>query len=133
MTRERLLVVDDEPDFAAFVRRVAESQGLEVRVTLSARDFKAVYPGFDPTVIVMDIVMPELDGIELMQWLVQNRCAARIIIMSGYSPEYAKAAELIAQVRGALSVVSLQKPVPLATLEAALAGRPHRPSRYEPI
>ena len=40
MTTERLLVIDDEPDFATFIRRVGNSLGHTVEVAAHASDFK---------------------------------------------------------------------------------------------
>ena len=123
MSKERLLVVDDEADFGAFVRRVAKKLDFEVEVTTQARDFKQIYKRFDPTVIVLDIVMPEVDGIELIQWLAAVRSLARIIIISGFDPHFSKAAEVLGKVQGIGSIVRLKKPVSVSDLESALIGR----------
>ena len=58
----RLLVVDDEKEFGAFVQKVAEPMGYEVVVTADGNDFKRKYDDFDPTVVVLDMVMPVMDG-----------------------------------------------------------------------
>ncbi len=47
MTAGRLLVVDDEADFGASVRRVAKGLGFEVEATTNGRDFKQAYERFD--------------------------------------------------------------------------------------
>jgi DNA-binding response OmpR family regulator len=118
MNRTRLLIVDDEPDFGTFVRRVAEKLGYEVRVTANAQDFKSTYTQFDPAIIVVDILMPDVDGIELIQWLRSKQSKARILIISGYNPRYAKMAEDIGS--KTMSVERLAKPVSVADLEAML-------------
>lgn len=119
--QQRLLVIDDEPEFGEYVKRVAADLGFSVEVTQRASDFMELYRSFDPTVIVMDILMPQMDGIELVQWLAGNGCSARVILASGYNPRYAKAAETLAQEIGSLEVVTLQKPVRVPDLRAALA------------
>jgi DNA-binding response OmpR family regulator len=120
MTGKRLLIVDDEADFGATVRRAAEKLGYEVEVTTRARDFKDVYNRFDPTVVILDIVMPDVDGIELVEWLASVRSGARIIIISGYTPIYAKLAVTLGEAKGLLSISRLAKPVSLAALTEAL-------------
>jgi CheY-like chemotaxis protein len=121
MMERRLLVVDDEPDFADFVENAAVSLGYEVRVCTRSTEFRSVYAEFKPSHIVLDVVMPEIDGIEIMQWLVSEGSTAKVIVTTGYNPQYAKMASLFGQDRGFAGVSTLTKPVRLADLRAALA------------
>jgi CheY-like chemotaxis protein len=118
---ERLLVVDDQVDFGAFIRRVARNLGLEVEITSTSKSFKAIYPRFDPTIITLDILMPDDDGIELVRWLARMNCTARIIIISGFHLRYAKAAESLGNVAGLTAITQLRKPLSVADLERALS------------
>lgn len=120
MTDMRLLVVDDEPDFGEYVREVAEDLGYEVRVTTGSNDFKLLYEAFNPTVVLLDIVMPETDGTELVLWLAERHCTAEIIVATGYNPSYASMASSLGRVKGLRSATILTKPVPIAKLRAAL-------------
>jgi CheY-like chemotaxis protein len=121
MADGRLLVVDDEPEFGEYVGRVGERIGLSVRVTTNAKKFKETFHSFDPTVIVMDIVMPEVDGIELIEWLSENECTAKVILVTGFNPHYADATQKLGEARGMMSVTTLTKPVSLADLKDALS------------
>ena len=40
----------------------------------------------DPAVVVMDIVMPRIDGIELVRWLANVNSNAKVIIVTGFNP-----------------------------------------------
>ncbi len=122
MNDKRLLVVDDEPEFGEFVRKVAVSLGYEVRVTTHGREFQQAYRELQPTMIVMDMVMPEMDGNELVLWLMEQRYAAHLIIITGYSPDYARDASVLAEFNGLRSVSTLTKPIGLAKLREALGG-----------
>ncbi len=104
MAAKRLLIVDDEPRFAAFVERVASRLDRRQR----------------PDTIVLDMVMPDIDGNELILWLVDQRCRADIIIITGYHPDYAVNARLLAEMKGLRSVLTLSKPVSISRLRAAL-------------
>lgn len=128
MTVKRLLIIDDEADFGTSVRKVAEKLGFEVETATQGRKFKEIYKRFDPTLIVLDMVMPEEDGIELVQWLASVQCTARIIIISGFTPIYSDAAITFAAAEGLLPISRLAKPVSLATLTSALQ-EPDTPSK----
>lgn len=128
MHRKRLLIVDDEPRFAAFVERVAEPLGYNVEVTNHGRDFKSAYQREQPDTVVIDMVMPDIDGNELVLWLVEQRCAAEIIIITGYHPDYAVNARLLAEYKGLRSVATLSKPVSISRLREALANPGGEPS-----
>ena len=85
MSEKRLLVVDDEPEFCELVRKVAADMGYEVQVATNGHTFQAAYLTLQPTLIVMDMVMPEMDGNELVLWLVEQGYAADLVIITGYS------------------------------------------------
>ena len=122
MTDRRLVVVDDEPEFGEFVRKVAAGSGFEVEVTSDAAAFKKVYDAFDPTVIVLDIVMPEVEGMELVQWLAERKSAVHLVVVTGYNPRYSELAQKLGEAKGLRSVANLAKPVALSELRAALDG-----------
>lgn len=120
MNAKRLLIVDDEPGFGEFVRQVALGLGYEVSVTTNGFDFQKSYPDFQPTKIILDMVMPDIDGNELLLWLLQQGYTADLIITTGFSPDYAQDAKTLAEFNGLRAVSTLVKPVGLAQLRAAL-------------
>lgn len=69
MTNSRLLIMDDEPDFAEYIGIVGEQLGYETLKINDSREFKKAYIEFAPDVLVLDMVMPEIDGVELIKWL----------------------------------------------------------------
>ena len=121
MSSERLLIVDDEPEFGQFVRKVAEAMDFEVRVTTQAAHIKGAYGAFDSTVIVLDMVMPKTDGIELVNWLADRHYQGKLLIVTGFTPRYTELARTVSVRKGMTSVTTLNKPVDLAKLRAALA------------
>jgi CheY-like chemotaxis protein len=123
MTERRLLVCDDEPAFGRFVRNVAEDIGYQVAVTTSGHEFIASYEAFQPTTIILDMVMPGLDGNEIILWLAERRCAAQLIIITGFTPDYAEHAKVLAEYKGLRPAITLSKPLEIAELRAVLGSR----------
>ena len=120
MQAKRLLICDDEPAFGRFVKNVAEDLGYEVRVTTEGHAFIEEYGSFEPTTIVLDMIMPGMDGNELVLWLAQQKSTARLIIITGYTPDYAMHAKVLAEYKGLRPVTTLHKPVEVSTLRAVL-------------
>lgn len=121
---KRLLVCDDEPAFGRYIKNVAESLGYAVCVTTEGTAFIDAYGGFNPTTIIVDMIMPGMDGNELILWLAQQKSAARLIIITGFTPDYATHAKILAEYKGLRPVTMLHKPVELELLRAALAPEP---------
>ncbi len=121
MARKQLLVMDDEPSFADIVRRAAKDPGFSVTAISNPWQFKRTYETIEPSVVVLDIVMPEIDGIELIQWIADQEHKAKIIVVSGWDVSYVKSAQTLAQVKGLDSIETLTKPVSLSALRKALS------------
>ena len=118
---KRLLVVDDEPDIGEYIRVVAEAMGFDVEVTTSVWDFLDSYDKQEPSLICVDVVMPEMDGLELLKTLNERNCTAPILVISGYNKLYLHSAENLGEAFGLPYVKSMTKPLELATLRSALA------------
>ena len=120
MSDKRLLIADHDSDIVEFVRRVAEGMDYEVAIATRADQFRKRYTSFHPTAILIDMVMPDADGIELVQWLADRRCSAQVIVTTGYNRSYAELAVKLAEARGLLSITALTKPFGLDDLRAVL-------------
>lgn len=122
MTKERrLLVVDDEPEIGKIVAEVAAGVGYDVRVATNGHDFKREFTAFSPTMVVLDVVMPEIEGIELVDWLASENYRGRLIVITGYNPDYALLASRLGEAHGLESVATLGKPIRVAELREHLA------------
>ena len=103
-----ILVVDDDAAVRAAVREVLERAGHEVTEAGNGLEGLREYRSHPADVVVTNIVMPEKDGLELIQELKSSFPDARIIALSGYD-EYGDTGYLhLAEQLGA--VATLTKP-----------------------
>ena len=120
MSKERLLVVDDEPKMGEFVREIGDELGYDVAVTHKARDFKQQYRSFAPTTVVLDMTLPDEDGVQLLKFLKTEASNARIVVISGLDPRIRHAFDRLGDAFGLHVVANLQKPIEIETLRSAL-------------
>jgi EAL domain-containing protein (putative c-di-GMP-specific phosphodiesterase class I) len=78
----RLLVIDDDPASSATIGRIARGCGYDAIITTDADDFRHRVLSWEPTVIALDLSMPEMDGDQVMVWLAKQGCRAHILIVS---------------------------------------------------
>jgi EAL domain-containing protein (putative c-di-GMP-specific phosphodiesterase class I)/CheY-like chemotaxis protein len=117
---QRILVIDDEPDVGKIVCAAARAIGLHCAATTDASTFlKELTP--DITLILLDLIMPGMDGVELLRQLAQQECKAGIILMSGVGSRVLETAEQLAQTLGLPIVGHLNKPFRLKELQSMLA------------
>jgi len=91
--REIVLVVDDEPTVRRFARRVLLEDGFEVIEAANGAEALDLVAGSTGRlgVVVSDIVMPKLNGVQLLQRLSITHPELPVILMSGYAgPELAE-------------------------------------------
>ncbi len=117
---KRVLILDDEKPFADYVQRVAERQGYLSRAVTKAREFKNLFHEFDPTVVVLDIVMPDADGIEMARWLESCGYKGRLLFVTGYNPYFADWATELNLFSNFAEVNSMTKPASSEVLRTYL-------------
>jgi len=67
--KKRILIVDDEPDFAAIVQGNLEREGFEVEVAYNGVEGLEKIQANPPDAVVLDVMMPEKDGYEVCKEL----------------------------------------------------------------
>jgi EAL domain-containing protein (putative c-di-GMP-specific phosphodiesterase class I)/FixJ family two-component response regulator len=125
---QRILVIDDEVDVGEFVTDAAQAMGFECTATSDAKAFLDAL-GPDTTLILLDLMMPEMDGIELLRLLGQQKCKAGVVLMSGVGKRTMETAGKLAEVLGLSIVGHLQKPFRLTELEEVL----HKQAEPQPL
>lgn len=110
MTGIRLLILDDDESVGNTLKSIAELCGAEVLYTQCPTEFFGSVSDFRPTHIAIDLAMPEMDGVQVMNLLAEQSCTARIIISSGQGSRVVEAAGRSASFHGLNVVGTLQKP-----------------------
>jgi DNA-binding NtrC family response regulator len=86
MTNARILVVDDEADIRDLVQEILSEEGYAVDVAANAAEARATCARQVPDLVLLDIWMPDTDGISLLrEWQQsQSLAAAPVVMMSGH-------------------------------------------------
>jgi len=85
MTAFHVLVVDDEPDIRVLIREILEDEGYQVSVADNADAARDARRARRPDLVLLDIWMPDTDGISLLkEWSAEGDLGAPVIMMSGH-------------------------------------------------
>jgi DNA-binding NtrC family response regulator len=128
MNASRILVVDDESDIRRLLQEILTEEGYEVEVAADAGQARAARARQTPDLVLLDIWMPDTDGITLLrEWSNEASDACPVVMMSGHGTvDTAVEATRL----GAYDFV--EKPLSLAkllrTVERALDAKSRRPS-----
>jgi CheY-like chemotaxis protein len=80
-----ILVVDDDKSLRRLYQAELEAEGYRVILAENGQQAVKLAASESPDLIVMDLRMPEMDGLEAMARLLQDRCSLPIILNSAYS------------------------------------------------
>ena len=122
LSRGRVLLADDHEEFLAIEARLLEP---EFEVVMTARDGRAVLEEaarLAPDILILDISMPVLDGIQAARLLKTSGCQAKIIFMTVHGDQDYAQAGLAAGALGYVVKSRLATDL-LPALRAVLAGR----------
>lgn len=132
MPQAQILVVDDEPDIRQLVSEILADEGYSVSSASDGESARTAYLGEKPDLVLLDIWMPDIDGITLLkEWSSGGSLACPVVVMSGHGTlETAVEATRL----GAHDFV--QKPLSLAkllaTVKNALGAHESQPASSRP-
>ncbi len=130
MSTANVLVVDDEADIRGLLEEILTEEGFSVRVAADAAEARRHYEESTPDLVLLDIWMPDTDGITLLrEWSQGGRLDSAIVMMSGHGT-----VETAVEATRLGAVDFVEKPLSLAkllrTVQQALEGGPGgRPAR----
>jgi two-component system OmpR family response regulator len=123
----RILVVDDEPEVVTILTKYFRDAGYTVDTASHGGDALIAVSQYQPDVVVLDIVMEGLDGVQVLGRIRALNPAIRVIMITGSTDASLKPT---AMSMGAFAYVS--KPVSLEHLNAAVASALKKPQLTNP-
>lgn len=117
--RRSVLVIDDEPAIGEVIGLCAQDLGMSCTALTSALQMPdELDPGL--TAVVLDLMMPGMDGVEVVRLLAARECRATIVLMSGHDRSVLRSVQEMAQALGLRTAEPLQKPFKLADIRRML-------------
>ncbi len=120
MVLPRLLLIDDEPQLAAFVAKAADLCGYDASIADGDVDFRAQFVALRPDAVALDLGMPDSDGVELLRYLADRSFKGPVLIISGFDRRVLDSAFRLGEALGLRMVGPLEKPTRLEALETIL-------------
>lgn len=108
---EKVLIVDDEEDFLEIMAERIRAHGMDVLTTTSAEEALKMVDLESYDAVIMDFMMPAIDGFKALKLLKEKRPEIQIILLTGNVPEQKR---IEAKQLGALDVI--EKPADLKVL-----------------
>lgn len=118
----RLLVVDDDPGAGLLIKRVAEGSGFDVVAPEDPHALGGTARSWHSAIIIMNLQMPDVDGIELLRELASDKSGAKVVLTSGVDGKVLESALQLGRQRGLNMVGMLQKPFRVETLRELFAA-----------
>jgi DNA-binding response OmpR family regulator len=114
-SRTKILVVDDEPTICSMMNVFLTQIGYEVRTVNSGEDAITVFDDDPPDMVLLDISMPGMRGIDVLQLMKHRKADCGIIMLSAYGDD-----QTIQEAMDMGAYCYIQKPMELMDLKQRL-------------
>lgn len=112
----RMLVIDDEEDICDLIAEIGTRRGLEVRTLSNPEQVLATLADFTPDFIMLDLMMPNTDGVELLRLLAEHVKEAKLCLISGSDTRVLNSARRLGSAHGLNVIAALEKPLNIPIL-----------------
>src|SRR3972149_1316848 len=93
MSDKRILIVEDEPSIAEVVSLYMKRAGYQVQIAADGKQAMTIFERQTPDLVIMDLMLPEVDGLSLTRWL-RDRSDVPIIMVTARREEIDRIAGL---------------------------------------
>lgn len=118
---QKILIVDDEIDLCDLIAELAEEAGLDVRAVSNSAEVEQAIADFAPQALMLDLMMPGTDGVELLRLLSDRLKGVKIALMSGSDSRVLNSARRLGSAHGLDIIATLEKPLEIALIRQTIA------------
>ena len=105
-----MVVVDDNPNLTKIVARTAEPLGLTTKICNDPDQAFDAFIEFEPGIIMVDMCMPEKNGLDVPNEILLAEIPVKILVTSGHGQGLLRVAEEVARFHASPDVASVCKP-----------------------
>jgi len=113
-----MLVIDDEEDICDLIAEIGARRGLDVRTISNPEKVLALLSEFTPDFIMLDLMMPNADGVELLRLLAEHVKEAKLCLISGSDTRVLNSARRLGSAHGLNVIAALEKPLNISVLSS---------------
>jgi EAL domain-containing protein (putative c-di-GMP-specific phosphodiesterase class I) len=117
---KKLVVLDDDDLITELVVEAAQQVGIVAEAANEFETFKNIMARSQPDLILIDLVMPGVDGIQVLRYLAGQKCQTNILLMSGFDPKVVQTAQRLGLSLGLNVEGVLSKPVSISALKSEI-------------
>ena len=107
---KKLLVIDDQTGITKVVELIARQLGLNTKSLNDSSQATELFIAFKPDIVMLDMIMPEKDGIDVLNEILLTGIPVKVVLTSGFSDSYLRLAEGVARFHENPHVSILRKP-----------------------
>jgi EAL domain-containing protein (putative c-di-GMP-specific phosphodiesterase class I) len=127
---KKVLIVDDETELLELVSDMAEIEGFSSTTLSDSTQFKEVYDD-SYNLIFLDLLMPEVDGVEVLRYLSEFNSEVPIVLMSGFDDGVLSVANDLAKEHRLNIVDTISKPFRVQTIRELLQHSSPEPEQQQ--
>jgi len=122
----RLLIVEEDAAVVDLVGKVAKRVGYTIASATSGAGFVQLLESFRPSLVIMELHLPDTDGVELLKSLAARACTSDVLLVGNVDERVLAAAHELGLGLGLAMCGTLNKPVAAAELSTKLTALLHR-------